>query len=277
MPPALGLAVEPRRLGMRQPVERPARFAAVPVRRGAPPSPIRESVRRVSVRDTGRGWRASPAVRMGVSLGVATGLYGPAFGALAVTSGLTVWQACVLSLLMFTGGSQFAFVGVLGGGGTGLAAWSAASLLSVRNGIYGVGLKVLLRPPTRLIPLMAHGTIDESMGTASVQTEPAEQRRGFIAAAVGVFVLWNVGTLLGALLGQAVGDPRAFGLDGAASAAFLGLLWPRLKGRDPVALAVVAAAATIIAVPLVPPGVPILIAAVVTLGLALVQLLRRGA
>ena len=211
---------------------------------------------------------------MGVSIGVATGLYGPSFGALAVTSGLSVWQACALSALMFTGGSQFAFIGVLGGGGTGLAAWSAASLLGIRNGIYGAQMKTLLRPPGAVIPFMAHVTIDESMGTASAQTEPAEQRRGFVTAGISVFALWNLGTWLGALLGQAIGDPRVFGLDGAASAAFLGLLWPRLVRRDTVALAVVAAAATIIAVPFVPPGLPILIAAAVTACLALAT--RRG-
>ena len=212
---------------------------------------------------------------MGVSLGVATGLYGPSFGALAVASGLSVWQACALSALMFTGGSQFAFVGVLGGGGTGLAAWSAASLLGIRNGIYGAQMKTMFRPPGALIPFMAHVTIDESMGTASAQTEPAEQRRGFVAAGIGVFVLWNLGTWLGALLGQAMGDPRVFGLDGAASAAFLGLLWPRLAGRDAVALAVVAAAVTIVAVPFVPPGLPILVAAAVTACVALARRRRK--
>jgi len=212
---------------------------------------------------------------MGVSIGVATGLYGPSFGALAVSSGLTVWQACALSLLMFTGGSQFAFAGVLGGGGTPIAAWSAASLLSIRNGIYGIQMKSMLRPPTPVIPAMAQITIDESMGTSSAQTEPAEQRRGFITAGVAVYVFWNIGTLLGALLGQAIGDPKAFGLDGAAAAAFIGLLWPRLKGRDPITLAVVAAAATIIVVPFVPPGVPILIAAAVSLGVTLAQQRRQ--
>jgi len=212
---------------------------------------------------------------MGVSIGVATGLYGPSFGALAVSSGLTVWQACALSALMFTGGSQFAFAGVLGGGGTPIAAWSAASLLSIRNGIYGIQMKSMLRPPTAVIPAMAQITIDESMGTSSAQTEPVEQRRGFITAGVAVYIFWNIGTLLGALLGQAIGDPKAFGLDGAAAAAFIGLLWPRLKGRDPITLAVVAAAATIIVVPFVPPGIPILIAAAVSLVVTLAQQRRQ--
>lgn len=221
---------------------------------------------------TVRRWLASPAWRMGISIGLATGLYGPSFGALAVASGLTVWQTCLLSALMFTGGSQFAFIGVIGAGGTGLSAWSAASLLGLRNGIYGLSMKALLRPPTRLIPLMAQGTIDESIGTASAQTDSGEQRRGFTTAAIAVYLLWNLGTWLGAMLGQAIHDPRVFGLDGAATAAFLGLLWPRLTARDPIALAVVAAVATVAVVPLTPPGVPIIVAAGVV---AMVALLRQ--
>ena len=92
---------------------------------------------------------------------------------------------------------------------------------------------------------------------------PAEQKRGFWTAGIGVFVLWNLFTAVGALAGGALGDPKQWGLDGAAVAAFLGLLWPRLKGREPVAIAVVCALATVLAVPFVPAGVPILVAAVV--------------
>ena len=203
---------------------------------------------------------------MGLSIAAAVGVYGVSFGALAVAAGLEVWQACALSLLMFTGGSQFAFIGVIGGGGTGAAAWAAATLLGVRNGVYGMQLKALLRPPTRLLPVMAQLTIDESTATATGQGDHDERVRGFWSAGIGVFVLWNLFTLVGALAGDALGDPGRWGLDGAAVAAFLGLLWPRLTGRDPIAIAVLAAAVTILAVPLVPPGIPVLIAAAATAG-----------
>jgi len=203
----------------------------------------------------------TPAVRMGLSISLATGLYGISFGALAVAVGLTTWQAMVLSALMFTGGSQFAFIGVMAGGGTGAAAWGAASLLGVRNAVYGMQMKQLLQFRGWRQYLAAHLTIDESTATAYGQIEPAEQRRGFWVAGLGVFVLWNVFTLLGALLGDALGDPQRWGLDGAAVAAFLGLLWPRLKQRESVALAVVCAIATTIAIPLLPVGLPILLAA----------------
>ncbi|TAN19332.1 MAG: branched-chain amino acid ABC transporter permease [Rhodanobacter sp.] len=205
----------------------------------------------------------SPAVKIGLSIAVATGLYGVSFGALGVASGLGVWQTVALSALMFTGGSQFAFIGVLAGGGAGSAAFGAATLLGVRNAVYGMQLNRMLRPRGWRRLLAAQLTIDESAATAAGQLDPGEQRRGFWSAGLGVFVLWNLFTLAGALLGDALGDPRRWGLDGAAVAAFLGLLWPRLRAREPVALAVVCALVTVLAMPRVPPGVPILLAALV--------------
>lgn len=205
----------------------------------------------------------TPAVRIGLSIAVATGLYGLSFGALAVASGFSVLQAVALSLLMFTGGSQFAFIGVIAAGGSGAAASGAATLLGIRNAVYGTQINRLLRPRGWLKPLAAQVTIDESAATAVSQADPVEQRRGFWVAGVGVFVLWNLFTLLGALLGDALGDPRRWGLDGAAVAAFLGLLWPRLCAREPVVIAVVCALATVLALPWLPPGLPILLAAAV--------------
>lgn len=214
---------------------------------------------------------------MGLSIGVATGLYGLSFGALSVAAGLTVPQTIALSALMFTGGSQFAFVGVVGGGGTLPAAAAAASLLGLRNFVYGVSLDAMFRPPARLKPLFAHLTIDESTAAASAQETPDEQRRGFWTAGVAVWIFWNVFTALGALAGSSLGDPRRFGLDGAAVAAFLGLLWPRLHGRDPWAIAVVCGLVSALATPLLPPGLPIVVAAVVAFGMASWQHRRDAA
>jgi predicted branched-subunit amino acid permease len=205
----------------------------------------------------------SPAVRVGLSISIATGLYGVSFGALSVTSGLSFWQTMALSLLLFSGGSQFAFIGVVAGGGSGIAALSAATRLGLGNGIYGMQLNALLRPTGWRRYVSAQLTIDESTATSTGQSDPAEQRRGFWAAGIGIYVLWNFFTAVGALAGSGLGDPKQWGLDGAAVAAFLALLWPRLKGREPVAIAVACAVATVIAVPFVPAGVPILVAAVV--------------
>ena len=205
----------------------------------------------------------TPAIRVGLSIAAATGLYGISFGALAVAAGLSVGQAMALSLLMFTGGSQFAFIGVIAGGGAGSAALGAAALLGVRNAVYGMQLNAMVAPTGWRKAVAAQLTLDESAATAAGQQAPDEQRRGFWTAGLGVFVLWNLFTLVGALLGDALGDPRRWGLDGAAVAAFLALLWPRLQQREPVALAVVCGVVTALAVPLLPPGLPILLAAMV--------------
>lgn len=226
---------------------------------------------------TDAGWPEvrAPIVRTAVSVGVASGAYGVSVGALGVAAGLSVSQTCALSVLMFTGGSQFALVGALGGGGSGLSGALSAVLLGARNGVYGVRLAPLLRVrgPQRL--LAAHLVIDESTAVAlggEVHGVRAG-RLGFWATGLSVFVLWNAATLLGALAGSEVGDPRDFGLDAAAPAAFLAMLAPRLRDRPTWTIAVVSALVALAVVPLVPAGVPVLVAALVP---AVAVLLRRG-
>ena len=207
--------------------------------------------------------RASPATRTGLSVALATGLYAVSFGALSVVAGLSVLQTSALSLLMFSGGSQFALVGVVAGGGAPASAVGAATLLGLRNAVYGVQVGAMLRPRGWRRLAVAQVTIDESTATALAQSDQVEQRRGFLAAGVGIYVLWNAFTVVGALAGNALGDPQRWGLDAAATAAFLALLWPRLVGRDAWAVAAVCALVTVVAVPVLPAGLPILAAAVV--------------
>jgi predicted branched-subunit amino acid permease len=207
-------------------------------------------------------------LRQALSIGVATGAYGISFGALAVAAGLSVAQACALSLVMFTGGSQFAFVGVVGAGGSAGAAIATATLLGARNGFYGLQMARLLRPRGWRRPLAAQVTIDESTAVATAQVavrpqRPELARFGFWATAAAVFTLWNAATLAGALVGNAVGDPRRYGLDAAAAAAFLALLWPRLRSRRTRLVAAGAVVVAWVLVPLLPAGAPVLAAALV--------------
>jgi predicted branched-subunit amino acid permease len=208
-------------------------------------------------------------VRQAVSVGVATGAYGVSFGALSVSAGLDVLQTQALSLLMFTGGSQFAFVGIVAGGVSGApAAIATSTLLGVRNGLYGLQVARMLgvRGIRRLVA--AQLTIDESTAVAVAQHDTSTARLGFWATGSAVFVFWNAATLAGALLGNALGDPRTYGFDAAAAAAFAALLWPRLKSHDTVAVAVAAAVIAVALVPHVPPGVPVLAAASAALAAA---------
>lgn len=202
-----------------------------------------------------------PTIRQSLSVGAATGAYGVSFGALSVAAGLDVLQTCALSLLMFTGGSQFAFVGVLGAGGTATAAVTTAGLLGFRNALYGLQMSRLLgvRGLRRLAA--AWLTIDESTAVGSTQPTPALRRLGFWLTGLSVFVLWNASTLAGALLGDLLGDPTRWGLDAAAAAAFLALLWPRLRERQARAVAAAAVVLATVLTPIVPAGLPVLAAA----------------
>jgi predicted branched-subunit amino acid permease len=201
------------------------------------------------------------AVRRGLSVGIATSLYGISLGAVAVANGLSVWQACVTSLLLFSGGSQFALVGVLGAGGSVGAAVAASSLLGIRNGLYGLQLAGLLNQRGWRRVAAAQLTIDESTAVAVVQPDSESRSAGFWVTGVTVYVGWNLMTLAGALLGNAVGDPRRYGLDAAAAAAFLALLWPRLKERQAAAVAAAGALMAAALVPVVAVGLPVVAAA----------------
>lgn len=197
------------------------------------------------------------------SLGVAiaTGTYGVGFGAVSVASGLDVAQTCVLSLLMFTGASQFALVGVLGSGGSALSGALTALLLGTRNTLYGLRLAPLLGYRGWRRFTAAHVLIDESTAMAVTRPDRDLARTGFLYTGVGIFVLWNLATLLGAVAGEQVGDPRDFGLDAAVGAAFLALLWPRLTTATVRVTALLAALVAAGAVTITPAGVPVLIAA----------------
>ncbi len=205
--------------------------------------------------------------REGLAVAFATSAYGISFGALAVASGLDIWQACVLSLLMFTGGSQFAFIGVFGAGGMAAlpAAIASAALLGVRNMAYGIRMSPVIGRGFLLRATAAHITIDESIAVGLAQPELTMKRLGFWVTGVGVFLGWNLTTLLGALLGDVLGDPKSYGLDAAAAAAFLALLWPRLKQRQAIVVGIAAAIVAAAVTPWVMPGMPVLIAAVVAL------------
>ncbi|ALJ19918.1 AzlC family ABC transporter permease [Microbacterium sp. No. 7] len=204
------------------------------------------------------------ARREGLGVAIATSAYGVSFGALAVASGLDVWQTCVLSLVMFTGGSQFAFVGVIGAGGLAAApaAIASAALLGVRNVAYAIRMAPVIGGPLQRAAA-AQFTIDESTAVSLAQTTPAARRAGFWITGIGIYVGWNLTTLAGALLGDVLGDVRAYGLDAAAAAAFLALLWPRLRQRQAIAVGVGAAVVATALTPVLMPGLPVIVAALV--------------
>jgi 4-azaleucine resistance transporter AzlC len=198
-------------------------------------------------------------------VGLATGAYGVSFGAVSVAAGLSVAQTCALSLLMFTGASQFALVGVLAAGGAPLSGALTALLLGTRNTLYGLRLAPLLQWSGWRRLLTAQLVIDESTAMSVARDSRAAARLGFLTTGLAVFVLWNLATFGGAIAGTVLGDPRTLGLDAAVGAAFIALLWPRLRDRRNQLVALAAAAVALGMVPIAPGGVPVLAAAGVAL------------
>ncbi len=213
-------------------------------------------------RDEGPG--ADPVrrgVRDGIVLGLAVSVFGAAFGVLASSSGLSVAKTMAMSLLVFTGASQFSAVGVVASGGSPAAAVGGALLLAARNGVYGMAMARHLPGslPRRL--LASHFVLDESTAMATAQTTPEGVRRVFWATGLSVFVCWNVATLVGALGGSFLGDPATLGLDAAFPAGFVALLLPHVRSRAGRVAAVAGALFAIGAVPVTAAGLPILLAA----------------
>lgn len=220
--------------------------------------------------------RRRAVVRQSVAVGVATGAYGISFGALSVAAGFSILQTALLSALLFTGGSQFAIAGVIGGGGSAAAAVATSTMLGVRNGLYGLQTRRLLDTHGWRRLAAAHLTIDESTAVGTAQPEPAAQRLGFWATGLTVFGFWNLLTLVGAFIGRAIGDPRSWGLDAAAAAAFVALLWPRLRQRGAGITVALAAAIALIALPMTPSGVEVLVASVAALVVSVITRAAEG-
>ena len=208
---------------------------------------------------------SSPTFRDSLSVSFTVGAYGVAFGAAAVANGFSVLQSCLLSLLTFSGASQFAVIGVIGAGGSAISGIATASLLGFRNGLYGVLMAPILKVRGFKRLVAAHITIDESTGVSLSQEArgPEAMREGFWSTGFGVFIFWNLFTLAGALGAKAMGDPSAWGLDAAVPAAFLGLVWPRLKSSTDKTLAIIAAVFAIATTPFLPAGLPIIGTAVI--------------
>ncbi|MFG2621578.1 AzlC family ABC transporter permease [Streptomyces sp. NPDC048507] len=209
----------------------------------------------------GPGRPRAAVVRDALGVGVAVGLSGFAFGVTAAGAGISVLQACALSLLVFTGASQFALVGALAAGGNPFTAAAGAFFLGTRNAFYGLRLSRLLALPRAVRPLAAHWVIDETTAVALAQPDRRSARLGFTVTGLSLYLLWNLTTLLGALGAEAIGDTSAWGLDAAGPAVFLALLAPMLKSGTERAVAALALVLGLGFLPVLPSGVPVLIAA----------------
>lgn len=200
-------------------------------------------------------------VRDSLGVGLAAGSFGVAFGVASAAAGLSTLQTMLLSLLAFTGGTQFAVISVVSSGGTLAAALGSGLLLGARNTLYGMRLAPLLRPRGVRRLVVAQGTIDETTAMAVARRDPSLGRLAFWTTFAGCFVVWNTATAIGAVGARALGDPARFGLDAVIPAAFLALLAPRLRaGAVERRIAVGAGVIALALIPFTPPGIPVLAA-----------------
>ena len=195
-----------------------------------------------------------------MAVAVPVGLYGAAFGAASISAGLDLLQTIALSSILFSGASQFAIVGVIGSGGGAIAAILASALLGIRNGFYALRMAPLLEVQGLRRLIAAHITIDEATAVALAQDQEDRNsvRKGFWFTGIGVFIFWNLFTIVGALSASILEDPSKWGLDSAVPAAFLALLWPQLTSRRLRIIALLAMVMALALSPFVTAGLPII-------------------
>ena len=198
-----------------------------------------------------------PVVASALALSGAVGVFALAFGVLAATAGASVWQACALSFFTFTGASQMSAMSVMASGGSVGGALGGALLLAGRNGVYGLALSPYFGESLGKRLLAAHFVIDETTAMMTAQTNPRLQKIAFWTTAIALFSLWNLGTLIGAVLGSSI-DPHTYGLDVGFSAAYVAMLFPHLRTANGRIAAAGGALLSVVLAPFVPIGLPIL-------------------
>jgi predicted branched-subunit amino acid permease len=209
--------------------------------------------------------RTDPLVRSVLAVATAVFVVGASFGAIAAAAQVRLLETMAMSVFVFAGGAQFLAVGVVSAGGSAVAAVLAGLLLNARHLPFGLAIGDVIgrRPLHRAVG--SHLIVDESVAFALSQADPGRQRRAYWLAGSALFVSWNIGTVLGFVAGASVGDPATFGIDAAFPAGLLALLWPSLRQRPELRVAVASGALALATTPFLPPGLPVLVA---LLGLA---------
>jgi 4-azaleucine resistance transporter AzlC len=198
-------------------------------------------------------------LRDALALATAITVVGASFGALAAAAGVSPALTVAMSLLVFAGGAQFLVVAVVAGGGSVLAAVAAALLLNLRHLPFGLAMGDTVGRGWGARLVGAHLLVDETVAFARARPSGPRARSAYWLCGTLLFTAWNLGTVVGMLAGAAVPDPTAFGVDAAFPAGLLALLLPGLRQSDARRVGLAAAAAALLATPVLPPGLPVLV------------------
>lgn len=207
-------------------------------------------------------WRTldRPLLRDIALVCLAVGVIGLSYGAIAVASGFPVWFPVVLGLLVVAASSEFLFIGIIAAGGSPVAAVLAGLLVNARHLPFGLAVPdVLGRGAWRF--LGTHLMNDETVVFALAQKDTTRGRAAYWACGLGIVVCWPAGAAIGGLAGTVIDDTGTFGLDAMFPAILLALILPALRGdRDKRRAALAGSAIALAAVPVLPAGLPVLLA-----------------
>ncbi|WP_250030371.1 AzlC family ABC transporter permease [Paractinoplanes maris] len=194
---------------------------------------------------------------------------GASFGAIAIAYGLPAWVPFMMSTVVFAGGAQFLAIGLFAAGNP-FAAVFAGLLLNARHIPFGMAIGSTMGTGWRRL-LGSHVMTDEVVAFTLAEDDPVRRRRTYWLMGITLFTSWNAGTLLGVLLGSAVGDYEALGLDAAFPAALIALILPSLRDKATRVVALTGTAIAVAVTPVLPAGLPVLCAL-----LGLLTLIRFG-
>ena len=184
---------------------------------------------------------------------------GLSYGAIAVASGFPLWVPAAQSVLVLAGASEFLFVGIVAAGGSPIAAAMAGLLVNSRHLPYGLALPPADRP--RLAAAARHAPDERrERGLRPGPAGSGRKRAAYWACGLGVLACWPGGAVIGGLIGSAVHDTSAFGLDAMFPAVILALIVKDLREVRTRRAALAGAAIALAATPFLPAGLPVLLA-----------------
>lgn len=186
---------------------------------------------------------------------IAICLVGVSYGAITVGEGLPLWLPNLMSVFVLAGASQFLFTGIVASGGGAVAAVLAGILVNLRHLPFGFALADTVRHRP---VLGSYLMIDEVVAFTLGQKDPETRRKVFFTCGLFLLFFWNLGSLIGALLGQAITDTAVFGLDAAFPAVLLALVMPALRDVATLRVAVLGAVIALALTPFLPPGTAVL-------------------
>ena len=191
---------------------------------------------------------------------LADAIVGMTFGAITVSGGLPSWVPVSMSLLVFAGGAQFAAAGVMLAGGSAAAAIAAGLVLNTRLIPYGFAVADIVGESRWTKLAGSHVMTDESVAFALRQPDRERGRAAFWACGAGLFVMWNLAVVAGVFAGRYLGNTSTIGLDSVFPAVLLALVMPALADRATRSAAVAGAVLAVAVTPVLPPGLPVLVA-----------------